>query len=71
MKPNELRDVRQPAPLRRRLAANGLDGATVCHLCGRTHCGTGLFTDVLGYFFITLWLAPFALAIVLVPWLRH
>ena len=36
-----------------------------------TGCLAGLFIDLLGYFFIVLWLMPFAVAIGLVLWLRH
>ncbi len=36
-----------------------------------TGCLTGLFIDLLGYFFIILWLVPFAGATGLVLWLRH
>ncbi len=36
-----------------------------------TGCIAGLFIDLLGYFFIGLWLVPFAAAIGLVLWLRH
>jgi hypothetical protein len=36
-----------------------------------TGCLAGLFIDLLGYFFIVLWLMPFAAAIGLVLWLRH
>ena len=36
-----------------------------------TGCIAGLFIDLLGYFFIILWLVPFAAAIGLVLWLRH
>lgn len=37
----------------------------------KTGCMAGLFIDLLGYFFIVLWLMPFAAAIGLVLWLRH
>jgi hypothetical protein len=36
-----------------------------------TGCIAGLFIGLLGYFFIGLWLLPFAAAIGLVLWLRH
>ena len=36
-----------------------------------TGCLTGLFIDLIGYFFIILWLLPFGAALVLVWWLRH
>jgi hypothetical protein len=36
-----------------------------------TGCLVGLFVDVLGYFFIILWLLPFGAAIALVFWFRH
>ena len=34
-------------------------------------CIFGLFLDLLGYFFIILWLLPFGAAIGLVLWFRH
>ncbi|MEP6911822.1 MAG: hypothetical protein ABI923_03655 [bacterium] len=34
-------------------------------------CLTGLFIDLLGYFFIILWLLPFGAAVAMVLWLRH
>jgi len=36
-----------------------------------TGCLLGFFIDMLGYFFIILWLLPFAIAIGLVMWLRR
>ena len=37
----------------------------------KTGCILGLFIDLLGYFFIVLWLLPFGAAIALVLWFRH
>ena len=36
-----------------------------------TGCIASLFIDLLGYFFIILWLAPFGAAIGLMLWFRH
>jgi hypothetical protein len=37
----------------------------------KTGCIRGLVLDLLGYFFILLWLLPFGAAIALVLWFRH
>ena len=37
----------------------------------KTGCILGLFIDLLGYFFIVLWLLPLGAAIGLVLWFRH
>ena len=37
----------------------------------KTGCILGLFLDLLGYFFVVLWLLPFGAAIALVLWFRH